>query len=143
VSTAAGSSTRFSRQSRLRKHADFEKVYRSGRRIFSAHLTVFFLRRDGDLGPLPQPTKPGFAGGPGPARVGFTVARTMGVAVVRNRIRRRLREAARLNLGTVGDDVDVVIHPKKSALTAEFAELCREVAGAFTKIRSSPGGGAA
>ena len=142
VSTAAGSSTRLWRQSRLRKHADFEKVYRSGRRIFSAHMTVFFLRRNGDMGPPPQQTKVGFAGGPGPARVGFTVARAMGTAVERNRIRRRLREAVRLNLGAVGDDVDVVIHPRKSALAAEFAKLCQEVAGAFTRIRSSAGGSA-
>ena len=127
VSTAAGSSTRFSRQSRLRKHADFEKVYRSGRRFFSAHMTVFFLRRDSDSGP---------------ARVGFTVARAMGTAVERNRIRRRLREAARLNLSAAGNDVDVVVHPKKSALTAEFGKLCEEVAGAFTRIRSSAGGSA-
>jgi len=128
VSTAAGSSTRLWRQSRLRKHADFEKVYRSGRRIFSAHMTVFFLWRDAE---------------PGLARVGFTVARAMGAAVERNRIRRRLREAVRLNLGAAGNDVDVVVHPKKSALAADFAELCQEVARAFAKIRLSAGGGAA
>ena len=143
ASTAGGSPLRFSRQSRLRKHADFEKVYRSGRRLFSAHLTVFFLRRDSDPGPLPQQTKTGFAGGPGPARVGFAVARAMGTAVERNRIRRRLREAVRLDLGAAGNDVDVVVHPKKSALTVQFAELCQEVARAFAKIRSSAGGGAA
>ena len=128
ASTADSSSTRFVRQARLRKHADFENVYRSGRRIFSAHMTVFFLRRDSDSGP---------------ARVGFTVARAMGTSVERNRIRRRLREAVRLNLGAAGNDVDVVVHPKKSALTAEFAELCQEVARAFAKIRSAAGGGAA
>lgn len=125
ASTADGLSTRLWRQSRLRKHADFEKVYRSGRRIFFAHMTVFFLRREEE---------------PGPARVGFTVARAMGTAVERNRVRKKLREAVRLNLGAVGDDVDVVIHPKKSALTAEFARLCQEVAGAFTRIRSLAGG---
>ena len=86
-------------------------------------MTVFFLRRDS-----------------GPAHLGFTVRRTMGTAVERNRIRRRLREAARLNLGAVGDAVDVVIHPKRSALTAEFAELCQEVARALEKIRSSAEG---
>jgi len=71
------------------------------------------------------------------------VARAMGTAVERNRIRRRLREAVRLNLGAAGNDVDVVIHPKKSALTAQFAELCQEVARAFAKLRPSAGGGAA
>ena len=135
VPTAGGASAEFARQARLRKHADFDKVYRTGRRLFSAHMTVFFLRRDS--GPPPQQTKTGFAGDPGPARVGFTVTRAMGTAVERNRIRRRLREAARLNLGTVGNAVDVVIHPKKSAQAAGFAELREEIARAFKKIRSS------
>jgi ribonuclease P protein component len=94
-------------------------------------MTVFFLPRDS--GPPPQQTK---AGDPGPARVGFTVPRALGTAVERNRIRRRMREAARLNLGAAGGGVDVVIHPKKSALRAEFAELCQEVARAFEKIKS-------
>ncbi len=119
VPTAGGASARFSRPARLRKHADFEKVYRNGRRLFFAHMTVFFLPRDR-----------------GPARVGFTVTRAMGTAVKRNRMRRRLREAVRLNLGAAGGAVDVVIHPKKSALTAEFAALGEEIARAFAKIQS-------
>ena len=112
------------RAARLRKHADFEKVYRNGRRLFSAHMTVFFLPQDR-----------------GPARVGFTVPRAMGPAVERNRRRRRLREAVRLNLGAAGGAVDVVIHPMKSALTADFTALGEEIARAFAKIRSSPRNG--
>jgi len=69
--------------------------------------------------------------------VGFTVTRAMGTAVERNRIRRRLREAVRLNLGTVGNAVDVVIHPKKSAQAADFVELREEIARAFGKINLS------
>jgi ribonuclease P protein component len=120
VPTAGGASAGFARQARLRKHADFDKVYRTGRRLFSAHMTVFFLRRDR-----------------GPARVGFTVTRALGAAVERNRIRRRLREAVRLNLGMLGNAVDVVIHPKKSAQAADFAELREEIARAFERILSS------
>lgn len=120
VPTVGGAPARLSRPARLRKHADFEKVYRSGRRIFSAHMTVFFLRRDS-----------------GPARVGFTVPRALGAAVERNRIRRRMREAARLSLGAAGGAMDVVIHPKKSALAADFAELREEMARAFERIKSS------
>ncbi len=117
-----GISARLWRPARLRKHADFEKVYRNGRRLFSAHMTVFFLPRES---------------GPGSARVGFTVPRAMGTAVERNRMRRRLREAVRLNLGAAGGAVDVVIHPKKSALSAEFAVLGEEIARAFQKMQSS------
>ena len=119
VPAAGGAPAGFSRQARLRKHADFDQVYRNGRRLFSAHMTVFFLRLDS-----------------GPARIGFTVTRALGKAVERNRLRRRLREAARLNLGKLGNAVDVVVHPKKSALAASFAQLQEEVARAFEKIGS-------
>jgi len=120
LSPAGSAPLRFTRHDRLRKHADFDQVYRSGRRLFFAHMTVFFLRRDS-----------------GPARVGFTVTRALGNAVERNRIRRRLREAARLNLGKLGHALDVVVHPKKSALAASFAELQEEVARGFEKIGSA------
>lgn len=67
-------------------------------------------------------------------RVGFTVGRVLGPAAVRNRIRRRLREAVRRHLFLVAAPVDVVINPKKSALTAPFNELADEVKRAFEKI---------
>ena len=115
--TAGG---RFPTQARLLKHADFERVYKNGKKIFLPHLTVFYRER-----------------AEGGARVGFTVSRMVGGAVVRNRIRRRLREATRFHLAGLSCAVDVVINPKKTALTAEFAELCAEVGKAFAKIAGS------
>jgi ribonuclease P protein component len=106
---------RFSRPERLQRRADFDRVYRTGRRIFSARLTVFFLPRES-----------------GPARIGFTVGRALGGAVERNRIRRRLREAARL--APPCGPADVVIHPRKSVVTAELGALREELARAFRQI---------
>jgi ribonuclease P protein component len=111
----------WSRAHRLLKHSDFERVYRQGRRHFAAHLTVFFIGRESGTGP----------------RVGFTVSRALGGSVERNRIRRRLREAVRLNLKSLHAPVDVVINPKKSAVSADFAQLGTEVLEAFQKIESS------
>ena len=112
---------RFTRDHRLLKHADFERVYRQGRRHFAEHMTVFFQPREGGSGP----------------RVGFTVSRALGGSVERNRIRRRLREAVRLNLKDLHAGVDVVINPKKSAIDTEFTQLGKEVAEAFQKIEAS------
>jgi ribonuclease P protein component len=117
----ARAGARFTRDHRLLKHADFERVYRQGRRHFAAHMTVFFQTREGGNGP----------------RVGFTVSRALGGSVERNRIRRRLREAVRLNMKDLHVSVDVVINPKKSAIDAEFTELGLEVAQAFQKIETS------
>ncbi len=110
---------RFPKSSKLLRHADFQRVYKQGRRHFAAHMTVFYLRHSGEQ----------------PARVGIAVGRPLGGAVDRNRIKRRLREAVRHNLPTLGSaPVDVVINPKKSAQVVDFELLRDEVSRAFRII---------
>ena len=124
------SGRRFPRAQRLLRRADFERVYKQGRRHFSASMTVFYLPR--------REEKPGTKSVSG-LRVGFTVARALGGAVQRNRIKRRLREAVRLSRSVETADVDVVINPKKSLLTADFAALRNEVCRAFAVIEQKLG----
>jgi ribonuclease P protein component len=113
----------FPKSRRLLRHADFERVYKQGRRHFAAHMTVFYLRRPAD-------DKHGQSG----LRVGFTVGKVLGGSVQRNRLRRRLREAVRLN-GLQGKaNADVVINPKRSLLGAEFTDLQSQIAKAFEVI---------
>jgi ribonuclease P protein component len=119
----------FPRSARLLRHADFERVYKLGRRHFSASLTAFYLLRG-------QEQKAGTTLGP---RIGFTVGRALGGAVQRNRMKRRLREAVRL-CGVPGAvSVDVVINPKKSLLTIDFAAVVNEVKRAFVVIEQKLG----
>jgi ribonuclease P protein component len=132
----------FPRSARLLRHADFERVYKLGRRHFSASLTVFYWPRpDG-----------GVAGEKAPAartavtsglRIGFTVGRVLGGAVQRNRMKRRLREAVRLTRPAAGASADVVINPKKALLTVEFAAVVNEVSRAFVVIEQKLAGRAA
>jgi ribonuclease P protein component len=63
------------------------------------------------------------------------VGRVLGGAVVRNRLRRRLREAVRLSLHRLPETVDVVLHPRKSALALDFRQLAAEVERAFEAAR--------
>jgi ribonuclease P protein component len=129
---AGGSIPRgFSRSGRLLKHSDFDRVYKQGRRHFSSHLTVFYLRRAEAVSDSPE-GKPQDLG----ARVGLTVSKVLGGAVQRNRIKRRLREAVRLRrlaLNGAGA-IDVVINPKKSVLTLEFSVVLDEVGKALEVI---------
>jgi ribonuclease P protein component len=119
---------RFPRRARLLRHADFERVYKQGRRHFSGSMTVFYLQRAES-----QVARSKSSIAPGP-RVGFTVGRALGGAVQRNRMKRRLREAVRLTRPVKGLSVDVVINPKKSLLTTNFAIVRNEVNRAFVTI---------
>jgi ribonuclease P protein component len=115
----------FPRGARLLRHADFERVYKQGRRHFSASMTVFYLQR--------QPDSPGAEKSSG-LRIGFTVGRVLGGAVQRNRIKRRLREAVRLSRPWPSAQVDVVVNPKKVLLTLPFDAVLNEIRQAFVVI---------
>jgi ribonuclease P protein component len=112
----------------LLRRADFERVYKLGRRHFSVSLTVFYLaRQEADSSAVQSRATPGM-------RIGFTVGRALGGAVQRNRIKRRLREAVRLSQPPLGTSADVVMNPKKSLLTADFEAVLNEVRRAFVVI---------
>lgn len=105
---------------RLRKHADYQRVYQQSHKHFSPSMTYFFAER---------PSLPA----PGP-RVGLTAGRVLGKAVERNRIKRRMREVVRHNLTLLTRDVDIVLHPRRTVLTAQFTQLQNEIAKIFTVI---------
>lgn len=115
----------FPHGARLLRHADFERVYKQGRKHFSPSITVFYLLR--------QATPEGLNTSRG-LRIGFTVGRALGGAVQRNRMKRRLREAVRLSKPWPEADVDVVLNPKKTVQTMDFAALLNEVRQAFVII---------
>ena len=135
----AGFPRGFPRSGRLLKHSDFDRVYKQGRRHFSAHMTVFYLRQAEDA--LPQAALSENALPERSARVGFTVGRVLGGAVERNRIKRRLREAVRLRRAVLegAGAADVVINPKKSVLTLEFSAVLEEVGRALDAIAKKLG----
>jgi ribonuclease P protein component len=91
---------------KLVRKADFDAVYRNGKRRSSSHFTVF-QKANG----LPQ------------SRFGFSIKRALGGAVVRNRMRRRMREVVRLHRQEISAGWDFVIHPKANVKSAAFAAL--------------------
>src|ERR1051326_7725053 len=113
----------FPRSSRLLKHADFQTVYKQGRKHFSSNVVAFYFQS-------------GRSGGP---RVGLTVGKVLGGAVERNRIRRRMRAALSRHLSALEKPVDLVLHPRKSVLTMDFAVLEAEVAQVFAAVQRVKG----
>lgn len=111
---------------RLRKHADYQRVYTSSRKQFSKQMTFFYSlrpaeRRSDTTGP----------------RIGLTVGKVMGKAVDRNRIKRRMRECIRRNASLINGPVDVILHPRRSVIDLDFAILDREVANVFRSIQKA------
>jgi len=100
----------FPREARLVRRGEFDAVYRAGRRRSSGHFTVF-LRANA----LPH------------SRFGFSIKKALGNAVVRNRIRRRVREIVRCHQGEIPAGWDIVIHPKSAVARASFAGLRAEL----------------
>jgi ribonuclease P protein component len=66
-------------------------------------------------------------------RVGFTVPKRLGKAVLRNRLRRRLREAVRMELHRVSGGWEFVFQPRAAAADAPLEKLREEVARVFQK----------
>ena len=100
----------FPREARLVRRGEFDAVYRAGRRRSSSHFTVFFRANE-----LPQ------------SRFGVSIKKALGGAVVRNRIRRRLREIVRSHRREIPAGWDIVIHPKSAVARAPFAALTADL----------------
>jgi ribonuclease P protein component len=120
---------------RLRKHADYQRVYSASRKQFSKQMSYFFHLRS-PLGPDGRLLR---NADPETARVGLTVGKILGKAVQRNRIKRRMREAVRRQLPLLKIPVDVVLHPRRTVIDLDFAALEREVASVFLAIQRASG----
>jgi ribonuclease P protein component len=113
---------------RLKRRSDFQRAAR-GRR---ARMEAFALQSN--RRPAPPAGQEDRLG----ARVGFTVTKKLGDAVVRNRIRRRLKEALRLapSLETRPDH-DYVVMAQPEALKRRFDLLQADLASAFALVHSN------
>jgi ribonuclease P protein component len=119
-----------SRNVRLRKHADYQRVYRAGRKQFGKQMSYFFALRP-VLGSDGTALRNADSSTP---RIGLTVGKVMGKAVDRNRIKRRMREAVRRQLPGLSLPVDVILHPRRSVIDLDFPLLEIEVATVFRAI---------
>lgn len=110
VSRASDAPGGLPRASRLVRRGEYDAVYREGRRRSGREFTVFLCPN-----------------GLAHSRFGWSIRKTLGGAVRRNRIRRRLREIVRLHRQEIPPGWDIVIHPRSSAATAEFSLLAGEL----------------
>jgi ribonuclease P protein component len=101
---------------RLRKHADYVRAYGAARKRQSPSMSWFLAPQSSDSAPAPAV-----------ARVGLTVGKVIGKAHERNRIKRRMREALRRHVELLPVGFDLILHPRRSVLAVEFAQLEAEI----------------
>ena len=111
-------------QSRIRRAEDFRRVLRTGRRAGGSVLTAHLLL---PAGPDGAAGTPGEVLSGGPAKVGFVVSRAVGSAVVRNRVKRRLRELMRGRLASLPRGCLLVLRAHPAAATARQADLAADL----------------
>jgi ribonuclease P protein component len=111
----------------LRHRASFVRASKQGRQ-FATPSFIMLAVEDAEL---PTPQSPYI-------RVGYTVTRKQGGAVVRNRIKRRLREAVRMASGSFAPNMAYVLIARKKALLCPHSELIRDIRFAAGKIMKMP-----
>ena len=100
-------------RSTLKKNSDFRRLYAKGKSAVNPYLAVYCRRNRTGLN-----------------RLGYTVSVKLGGAVVRNRVRRRLREIARLHMPELKSGWDIVLVARKRCVEAEYARMDAAFLGA-------------
>ncbi len=95
------------RKLRLRKREDFNVVYRYGRSFANSQFVVYWRKRSHR----------------GSFRMGVSASSKLGGAVVRNRLRRMVKEIIRLNAVKLLEDTDLILIVRKPALSLPYKEM--------------------
>ena len=104
----------FPKSERLTKKSEFEEIYGRGTRYSHRFFTLFVMDNV-----------------EGPRKIGFTVGKRVGIAVVRNRVKRLMRETYRRNRSRFRADIRVVVVGRPGCGELRGEEFSKELAELF------------
>ncbi len=111
----------------LKRNKQFRQVYRKGKSLSTRYFVLIYSKSRADK-----------------IHVGFSVSKKLGNSVVRNRIKRRLREAFRPLISEASPGYDLIFIARDAAKEAEFTALCGSMrhlvrkAGLLPKAQARP-----
>lgn len=108
-----------SNQYRLRESEDFQKVFQKGKSVANRQFVVYLLPKEGE----------------GQLRIGISVSKKIGKAVVRNRVKRLIREAVRHMLPQLTWTGDLIIIARTPLAEMEYHELQSSLMHCFKKAK--------
>lgn len=103
-------------ENRLRKRKHFNYIYKNGESRFSSVLQMVFIKNKIK-----------------PFKVGFSVSKKIGKSVVRNKVKRRLREIVRAYTNNINQNYNYIFVAKKGIEEKSFEELKQEVKNLLLK----------
>ena len=106
------------RSNRLRTNEDFLKVYRNGKNYWNRNLTIYVKKNNLHI-----------------SRFGYSITKKIGNSVVRNKLRRRMKEIVRLNFDCIKPGYDVIIIPKRNTVEIDYKELESAILHLFKNSR--------
>jgi ribonuclease P protein component len=110
-------SEEFQHEVRIVRSSDYKRLYKEGRKVYSEKFVLF-----------------GRENGISHHRLGITVSRKVGGAVVRNRVKRLFREIFRKSCREIPNRLDIVVNAKTGCADALYPELREEFLTAVRKI---------
>ncbi len=102
---------------KLKKNCEFQKVYNNGKSYANHILVVYILHHRND------PTR----------KIGFSISKKIGNAVVRNRIRRMIVEIYRLNQDRFRNGLDIIIIPRYKIVNSTYQQIEKGLIKLFSK----------
>lgn len=109
---------KLSKQGILRKNNSFQAVYRTGKSYANRSMVLYVLPNDGDN-----------------RKIGFAAGKRLGNAVIRNRVKRLLREAYRLNQHKLSAGFDLILVGRQAMVKSRYNNVARAFLDLCNKAR--------
>lgn len=125
------------KQQRIKREAEFKKIMEKGKSYADKYLVVYVLEKSSQINPLTSSSKEVTQEGESQLpRMGLSVSRRIGKAVIRNRIKRWMREVFRLHQSRLKDRMEIILIARSSAKElVDYFEMEKRILHLWGKAR--------